>query len=217
MKFKCIFFDFDGVVIENSQILAFKVLHNELKNYSIQINLDYLINHCLGMNGEQVIKFFKFNLGIEIPTEIIITVRKTYKERLITQARLGKNLLSLLKITSERFICSSNNLFFINTLLTLKNIKNYFPDESIISADEVSKIKPLPDVYLKALERTSAQKDKCCAIEDSSIGVLAAKTAGLYCIGYVGNLPPAAQKKQTEILIHSGADKIISDFSKCIS
>ena len=52
--------------------------------------------------------------------------------------------------------------------------------DTIVSADDVGgKTKPLPDIYLEAASRLDLPPGECLAIEDSSIGLLAAKRAGM--------------------------------------
>jgi beta-phosphoglucomutase-like phosphatase (HAD superfamily) len=52
----------------------------------------------------------------------------------------------------------------------------------IVSADEVGRGKPAPDVFLMASERLGNVPDMCAVFEDSSAGILAASTAGMYVI-----------------------------------
>ncbi len=49
----------------------------------------------------------------------------------------------------------------------------------ILSADEVARGKPHPDVYLEAAQRLGVKPDRCVCLEDSSNGILAGKNAGL--------------------------------------
>lgn len=55
--------------------------------------------------------------------------------------------------------------------------------EAIVSAEEVERGKPFPDVYLEACARIGAQPGECVALEDSPTGVSAAVAAGLRVIG----------------------------------
>ncbi len=51
--------------------------------------------------------------------------------------------------------------------------------DAVVSADDVGgKTKPFPDIYLEAAARLQLPTAECLAIEDSAIGVLAAKRAG---------------------------------------
>ncbi|WP_305152874.1 HAD family phosphatase [uncultured Dubosiella sp.] len=49
----------------------------------------------------------------------------------------------------------------------------------MVNADDVEHVKPAPDIYEKALALTGTPKDKALVLEDSSIGVQAARNAGL--------------------------------------
>jgi HAD superfamily hydrolase (TIGR01509 family) len=54
--------------------------------------------------------------------------------------------------------------------------------DAIATGDEVEP-KPAPDVYLLACERLGVDAAEAVALEDSPLGVAAAKAAGLACIG----------------------------------
>ncbi|MNN79879.1 Beta-phosphoglucomutase [compost metagenome] len=45
--------------------------------------------------------------------------------------------------------------------------------------------KPAPDVYLEAAKQLGVEPKECLVLEDSRNGVIAAKAAGMGCIGYV--------------------------------
>lgn len=56
-------------------------------------------------------------------------------------------------------------------------IAGYF--DALVSAAQVEKGKPAPDVYLYACEELGARPEECIAVEDSPNGVLSAVSAGL--------------------------------------
>lgn len=64
--------------------------------------------------------------------------------------------------------------------LGLLGLADYF--DAIVTDADVSRSKPFPDVYLKALERLDMSAENCAAMEDAPNGVLAAKAAGLKVI-----------------------------------
>jgi beta-phosphoglucomutase-like phosphatase (HAD superfamily) len=53
-----------------------------------------------------------------------------------------------------------------------------------VSGGDVACNKPAPDVYLKAAEILKVKPFECVAIEDSPTGISAAKSAGMFCIGF---------------------------------
>jgi HAD superfamily hydrolase (TIGR01509 family) len=60
----------------------------------------------------------------------------------------------------------------------------------VISADDVERPKPAPDLYLAACARLRAVPARCVAFEDSGTGVASARAAGMFVVG-VPSLPGA--------------------------
>jgi beta-phosphoglucomutase-like phosphatase (HAD superfamily) len=56
----------------------------------------------------------------------------------------------------------------------------------VVGAEDVAAGKPDPAGYIRALELLDCGPDQALAFEDSEAGVVAAKTAGLYCIALEG-------------------------------
>jgi beta-phosphoglucomutase-like phosphatase (HAD superfamily) len=65
--------------------------------------------------------------------------------------------------------------------------------------------KPRPDIYLHAAKKLGCAPAECIAIEDSAPGILAAKRAGMKCIGINTNRDITALKE---------ADYIIESYSE---
>ena len=55
------------------------------------------------------------------------------------------------------------------------------PFRIIVSGEEVRHHKPHPEVYLRAAELLELPPEKLIAVEDTSVGVRAAKAAGMRC------------------------------------
>ena len=55
--------------------------------------------------------------------------------------------------------------------------------DTIVSAEDVSRGKPDPQVFLAAAERLEVPADRCVVVEDAAAGVEAARRAGIKCIG----------------------------------
>lgn len=52
----------------------------------------------------------------------------------------------------------------------------------ILAGDVVSKKKPDPEIYNLASERLKLEPSECVVIEDTRVGLLAAKAAGMHCV-----------------------------------
>jgi HAD superfamily hydrolase (TIGR01509 family) len=55
--------------------------------------------------------------------------------------------------------------------------------QAVVSAEDVERPKPAPDIYLEACRLLAAEPSRCAALEDSPTGVAAAVAAGMYVIG----------------------------------
>lgn len=74
--------------------------------------------------------------------------------------------------------------------------------DTFVSDDDVEKRKPDPDGYLKAMKKLGVSPDECVIIEDSQVGIDAARAAGCVCICRTENRYPIEQ---------NGADYYIDD------
>jgi len=77
----------------------------------------------------------------------------------------------------------------------------------IVDGSEVERGKPDPEAYVVTAERLGARAAHCVVFEDSTVGVLAAKAAGMFCIA-VRN-PNAHIRQDLE-----PADLIVSSFDE---
>jgi beta-phosphoglucomutase-like phosphatase (HAD superfamily) len=49
----------------------------------------------------------------------------------------------------------------------------------VVTIDHVTRGKPAPDVYLEAAQRLRVEAAECLVLEDSDVGILAARSAGM--------------------------------------
>ena len=62
------------------------------------------------------------------------------------------------------------------------DLNKYF--KSRISGADLKESKPNPEIFVKAAKMSGFNKKECIVIEDSTNGIIAAKSAGIYCVGY---------------------------------
>lgn len=79
-------------------------------------------------------------------------------------------------------VCSTSNEKAVSNLVKTLMGEERWSKFQIFAGDMVQKKKPAPDVYLMAVEEMSLDKSRCIIVEDSHIGLGAAKAAGINCI-----------------------------------
>jgi beta-phosphoglucomutase-like phosphatase (HAD superfamily) len=72
--------------------------------------------------------------------------------------------------------------------------------EAIVSAEAVTRGKPHPEGYLRALELLGAPPEEAVAFEDTESGIASATGAGMRCIAVRGTLAPARLAKADELV-----------------
>ena len=75
-----------------------------------------------------------------------------------------------------------------------------------ISGADLKESKPNPEIFIKAAKLSGFSKSECIVIEDSTNGIIAAKSAAIYCIGF--NSPNSKNQ------IYDKADLVVSNFNE---
>jgi HAD superfamily hydrolase (TIGR01509 family) len=80
-------------------------------------------------------------------------------------------------------ICSTSNERAVRTvaqvMLGAERVRHF---DAILAGDVVSRKKPDPEIYLLARDTLGVDPRQCVVVEDSRIGLLAAKAAGMWCL-----------------------------------
>ncbi|KAG7345759.1 HAD superfamily hydrolase [Nitzschia inconspicua] len=100
-------------------------------------------------------------------------------------------------------VCSTSNELAVRNLVQTLMGPERAAKFSIFAGDMVAKKKPAPDVYLMAVEQLGLDKSRCVIVEDSAIGLGAAKAAGITCI--------VTKSSYTAGEDFTGADKIVEE------
>lgn len=84
-------------------------------------------------------------------------------------------------------VASSAPLLNIEVILEAIKAKDFF--DAVVSAEEVERGKPDPQVFLRAAEKISILPHRCIVVEDAPAGVEAARRAGMRRIGVLSSHP----------------------------
>jgi len=84
-------------------------------------------------------------------------------------------------------IGSSTHRLNIDTCLAAFGFKGFFT--GIVTAEDVTRGKPEPDVFLKAAEKTGVDPARCVVFEDAPVGIRAGLAGGMKVIGVAGTHP----------------------------
>ena len=103
-------------------------------------------------------------------------------------------------------VASSSPQMYIDICIKNLGIESYF--ELLFSAERVLNPKPAPDVFLAVADLLGVAPEDCLVVEDSRNGSVAAKAAGMTCLGFAN--PDSGNQDL------SAADRIFYPFNKLI-
>lgn len=122
--------------------------------------------------------------GIEAePADIIAAVIVRMRELYARELPLLPGATDVVHALTGQFplaVASSSPESLIEYVLAEAGLRKAFG--VVVSADQVSRGKPAPDVFLAAGERLGVPPADCAVFEDSSAGILAARAAGMMVI-----------------------------------
>lgn len=207
---KAVIFDMDGVIIDSEPIhLEFAMeLFNKLGfNMSKE---EY--GKFVGTTSKYMWDTIKNKYNIKNTIEELIEMERngffdflSSPDRVIEPIAYIPELLKALHENNYKIaLASSSPIRLIEFIMESLKIGEYF--DELVTGDFVKKSKPEPDVFLYAADKLGVLPEECVVIEDSHNGVLAAKNAGMKCIGF-RNLNSGNQDI-------SKADKIINSFNE---
>jgi HAD superfamily hydrolase (TIGR01509 family) len=82
-------------------------------------------------------------------------------------------------------LASSSSHAVIDATLTRLGLLDAFATR--VSGVDVTRGKPAPDIFLLTAQKLGVAPPQCVVIEDSVSGIAAARAAGMYCLGFLGN------------------------------
>ncbi len=203
---KVILFDMDGVLVNTEP------LHYQLwKQVFAERGLDLAFEHykgCIGANGKRLMELVLEHYGVDFRDDQTIFVRYyQLKEEHLRYGEIPRiegvpETLAQLQNRGYRMaVASSSTQDYIELCTDRAGIGHFF--DVRFSAQWVKNTKPAPDVFLAAAEKMNAVPADCIVVEDSTNGTLAAKAAGMRCIGFANPDSAGQCLDAADTLIHN--------------
>lgn len=156
-----------------------------------------------------MMKELKELYGIKDDVETMINKKnQIYLELALNNTPIYPEMFKFLKKLKQMnypiAIASGSSPTILDKLLYKIDLKKYF--DVIVSAENVEKSKPDPDVFFKAGQLLGINPHNLVVIEDSKYGVEAAKRAFMYCIAvpYITKKPLSDEFLMADLIFKNG-------------
>ena len=182
---KAILFDMDGVLID-AKDWHYEALNEALKLFGCEISLyDHLITFDGLPTRDKLIMLS--NLG-KIPRDlhpIINKMKQKHTMRLILNKckPLFAHQYALSKLYSEGYkmaVCSNSIRKSVEVMIEQAGLDKYF--QFYVSNEDVTKGKPNPEMFNKAIKKMNLLPKDCLILEDNENGIRAAKASGAHLL-----------------------------------
>jgi HAD superfamily hydrolase (TIGR01509 family) len=112
-------------------------------------------------------------------------------------------------------VASSSTLEWVRGHLARLGILDRF--DCVRCRDDVTNVKPEPDLYVAVLECLGVAASEAIAIEDSPNGVLAAKRAGMRCIAIPNSITARLDLGQADVVLGSLAEVTLAELLRRVA
>ena len=201
---KAIFFDFNGVIIDDETI-QMKAYTDVLRGHEITLTKDMYFG-ALGMDDRTFVRSMFARAGKPLTDEMLESVQhaKTsmHREMIKDELPLFPGVLTFLKATSRHFslgLVSMANRHEVGYVFERAKLTPLF--SVVVTAEDTSVCKPAPDCYHCGLTKLNEQRQRerqlpllaseCLAIEDSPPGIESARGAGMRTLGITNTVTEA--------------------------
>lgn len=201
---KAVIFDLDGVII-NSIPLHIKAYDQVFRDFGF----GYTRKDFNKLNGvptfetiETVLKKHKIKAD-----PLAVTVKK---ERLVDHwlkevpffPGTEKTLRNLKAQGLMLAMATTVSRKIVHTILDDRKILQYF--DSVTGGDEIKKVKPDPETFLRAAQKIKVNPQQCAGVDDTIIGIESLCRAKMKSIAVTTSFSKSKLKKATVIVPHIG-------------
>lgn len=182
--FEAVIFDWDGTLADTREVVVTS-FQTVLKDIGCNIP-DAFIARRIGIGTAQTFEealneckkpYDDLLLANFVRRKVETAVSLAWKVKLfIGVSELLKELKTKLKLA----LASMNNREVIEATLRRTGLTDFFA--AVLTADEVVRSKPDPEIFIKAAAKIGVESSQCAVFEDSIFGVEAAKRANMACV-----------------------------------
>lgn len=204
---KAVIFDFDGLLVDSEPLWS-EARNSILKDFDVQITHQDKAK-TMGGGYREGINYLidKYNLPFtfeEFSHREQVILDELYEKKLAYKpgaAELVKKLRNAHVVTAIATSVPKERLEFALKKLSFDGF------DAIVTGDDIKKGKPDPEIFIKTGEKLGVDPKSCVVLEDSPLGVAAAKAANMraiavYDVRYISK-KEFLNRAKPDLIVHS--------------
>lgn len=184
-------FDCDGTLIDSERVHA-KALQGALARWGILLGVEQIRAQSTGIANDDFLRSIAQARGVALPGDAEMIIEEIASQLIVDDVRAIEGAQEVVGHLAAAGIglavASNSSRRLVREMLQAVGLAPVF-DDRIVTRDDVPAPKPAPDVYLQAARLLRTRSEDTVAVEDSPVGIIAAREAGMRVIGF---RPPAA-------------------------
>lgn len=184
-----VLWDLDGTLIDSTDY-HWRAWQETVKEEGYFLSREVFIS-CFGQRSETAIyTYCRKDLPLADAQRIVNNKQLRYREIIRTKGielvPNAKILLQGLKRNAwQQALATSASAKDVEIILAALDLHSHF--DTWVSSEDVKESKPSPEIFLLAADRLTVAPQNCIVVEDSAVGIEAAKKAGMKSIGVLSS------------------------------
>lgn len=200
-------YDCDGVLVD-SEPIACAVLADLITSLGHRLDAAEAMRIFGGRRFADVMALAEQLLGRPIPADAGHAAARDLLARFSRDLEPVAGVIDAVSaLPYARCVASSSTPERLRLSLEVTGLAPLF-GELVYSASQVANGKPAPDLFLFAAARVGVPPSRCIVIEDTLLGIMAARSAGMASVGFAG--AGHATAALAAELAAAGADRVIA-------
>jgi HAD superfamily hydrolase (TIGR01509 family) len=201
-----VIFDCDGVLVD-SEVISNDVLARMLTEEGLATTLAQARSAYQGLLLGDVLTAAEVRLGRRLPAGWLERYEREREDAFRSGLRAVAGAAAAVRAVTAAgvgvCVASQGTLAKTRLSLALTGLSDLFCEHALFSAEQVTRGKPHPDLFLHAARTMGAPPGRCAVVEDTPSGVVAAVRAGMRTIGYAADGDRAALALAGAEVVHT--------------
>lgn len=182
---KAVVFDMDGVLIEAKE-WHYDALNQALRLFGLEISRADHLTTFDGLPTRRKLEMLTVTEGLPVELHGFINALKQAYTMEIVNARcrptfIHEYALAKLKARGLKLAVASNSVRnSVTSMMERSRLDRYLDIQ--LSNEDVSKAKPDPEIYIKAMEKLGVTPEQTLILEDNDHGIKAARASGAHVL-----------------------------------
>jgi len=203
MKLKALIFDFDGLMVDTEQSI-FDAYRKIFTEHGAELPLSTW-EGIIGSTGhrDRIFLDLEQQIGREVDRDDLRERARQEHHGISSQLPavdgVATQIADAQRLGLGLGVASSSTVEWVHGHLRRLGLIHHFG--TLCTREDVSEVKPDPEIYALAASRLGVKPEEAVALEDSPNGIASAKAAGLFCVAIPNPLTAGMSLGQADLLV----------------